>query len=505
MSSIEKFRELEEYSNRTGVDNYFFKEELELLLGNCVGKTLGFLDRRNVFSKTEGKPKITGIAGDVVEQSILGLKQNSRQEADLVVDEKAIELKTTGLLIDTKNGGYKAKEPCTITAVSIGSIENEKFPTSAFWHKANSILFVYYLYSKKPPVPSWEYSDFKVISYQFYIPSVNDRLRMVNDWTIVRDFLNEARKKDKPEEEYPKLSTIARTELVVLDIAPKYPNPPRFRIKQKYMTVIVKQHFGDRRNALEEIPEVFAGYEDVYHKLKEIADKDRGKNVEQLVQEYSIPVKEKISKSVTEQIVVRMFGGTASKIGKVELFSAFGLKAKSVAVNKNGGKTEDMKILPVDFDEVCSDTEFEDSQLYHYFADNKFVCVMFQEREYDSKGQAVFAKNEFLGFKVLTFEDTFIETEVRKTWDRIRHLIKYNELVDVIQKRKDGSVMYNKNGTVSTAPNFPKSEEGVIFLRGTGKDSSEKRLVINGIRMLYQNYWIKGTYITNELKDKELF
>lgn len=37
-----------------------------------VNKTLGQVDVNNVFARTITHPKITGIAGDVVEQSILG-------------------------------------------------------------------------------------------------------------------------------------------------------------------------------------------------------------------------------------------------------------------------------------------------------------------------------------------------------------------------------------------------------------------------------------------------
>ena len=44
---------------------------------------------------------------------------------------------------------------------------------------------------------------------------------------------------DNPEEGYPLLSTEVNPQLVVLDTAPKYPHPPRFRIKRAYFAVIV--------------------------------------------------------------------------------------------------------------------------------------------------------------------------------------------------------------------------------------------------------------------------
>ena len=71
-------------------ENSFKRADLELIFEACINKTFGELDRNSVFSKTINKPKITGIAGDVVEQSILGMRPNSKQEPDLVVDGSSV-------------------------------------------------------------------------------------------------------------------------------------------------------------------------------------------------------------------------------------------------------------------------------------------------------------------------------------------------------------------------------------------------------------------------------
>lgn len=56
----------------------FSRKELDEILSNVVGKTLGEADVNNVFARTIKHPKITGIAGDVVERSILGYPSGSR-------------------------------------------------------------------------------------------------------------------------------------------------------------------------------------------------------------------------------------------------------------------------------------------------------------------------------------------------------------------------------------------------------------------------------------------
>ena len=62
------------------------KKELIRRLSAYLGMTLGEADSNHVFDKTIKHPKITGIAGDVVEQSILGYPSDSDQRPDLIVD-----------------------------------------------------------------------------------------------------------------------------------------------------------------------------------------------------------------------------------------------------------------------------------------------------------------------------------------------------------------------------------------------------------------------------------
>lgn len=73
--------------------NVFSVEEVLELLDFIVGKTLGEVNRNNVFYKTENNPNITGIIGDVIEQSVFGYSAYVKQEADLLIDDKSVELK----------------------------------------------------------------------------------------------------------------------------------------------------------------------------------------------------------------------------------------------------------------------------------------------------------------------------------------------------------------------------------------------------------------------------
>ena len=100
----------------------FVRVELEEKLESVRNKTLGEVDTANVFAITETNPKVTGIAGDVIEQSILGYPPDSRQQPDILVDGVPTEVKTTGLRPAKQGKGLEAKEPMSITAVSLLSL-----------------------------------------------------------------------------------------------------------------------------------------------------------------------------------------------------------------------------------------------------------------------------------------------------------------------------------------------------------------------------------------------
>ena len=145
----------------------FSKSELERILSSVVGKTLGEADINHVFDKTITKPKITGIAGDVIEQSVLGYPGDSDKRPDLDVDGVLTELKTTGVRMPKrhekgKEDRLEAKEPVSVTAVSIGAIEDEVFENSAFLHKVQHLLFVFYEYESATAVAASAYAQFHI-------------------------------------------------------------------------------------------------------------------------------------------------------------------------------------------------------------------------------------------------------------------------------------------------------------------------------------------------------
>lgn len=491
----------------------FSRINLENILKNAVNKTLGEVDVNNVFSRTITNPKITGIAGDVVEQSVLGYPADSKKEADLLVDGVPTELKTTGIRVPKKDNGYiyEAKEPMSITAVSPETIVTEEFEQSSFWHKLEHMLLVYYHYDSPVTVKAADYANFFIKGYQFheFTPEERDILR--NDWLIVRDFIRQLQNDyADPQAEYPRLSSELRKQLMLIDTAPKWPNRPRFRLKRPAVSTLVQKHFGKN---LEQLNETYSSFKELDAELHKLTVKYKGKTIRELMQVLGIPIvlnnNGDVQKGISEQIVVRMFDGKSKKISKIELFTKVGLIPKTVVQTTKGTRTEDMKLFTINFDEWLSDTfeteegeiipmTFETSFVYNYFSEHQFLCILFEE----PSAEAPLLDNKFLGFKRLLIDDRVLNTEVRSTWERVRYLVKNNLLEDVPELKKDGTQKVGPvTGIPSSAPNFPKSKEANFFLKGTSQDASIKPLSINGVQMYNQQLWIKGSIVVKMLAD----
>ncbi|PEU11309.1 MULTISPECIES: MutH/Sau3AI family endonuclease [unclassified Bacillus (in: firmicutes)] len=481
----------------------FERKELNRILSNAVGKTLGDVDVNNVFTKTITSPKITGIAGDVVEQSILGYPADSDKNPDLIVDGIDTELKTTGIRNTKRKSDfiYEAKEPMSITAVSPQSITNEEFETSSFWHKLEHLLLVYYHYDSPETVPAAEYANFFIKGYHFHEFSEEDKEILKNDWLIVRDFIQHLKDTYKdPKTEYPRISSELRKNLMLIDTAPKYPNPPRFRLKRTTVSTIVQKHFGID---FEELDETYSTFNELDDELHRLTQKYKDKTVQELIDELDIDVKLNakgdVSKGVTEQILIKMFGGEATKLSKIDLFSKIGIIPKSVVQTKNGSRTEDMKLFQIDFEEWTDlDIPFEESFVYSYFNGQQFLCIMFEEPSSKTK----LLDNKFIGFKRLAIDEHVLENDIRIVWKEIRDLVNNNKLKEEpILDKKGIQRITPKTKLPMTAPNFPKSKNHSFFVRGSGTDASKKPFELNGISMYAQYLWMKGSIVVSMLKN----
>lgn len=521
-------------------DRKYTKAFVHDLLEGVKGKTLGEVDKSHQFARTDTNKKITGIAGDVIEQSVFGYERDSKQECDIEIDGVLTELKTTGVRVPksdlTKAKGkvgtaynvfLGAKEGISITGVTFEPTIQTDFLSSHFWEKSEHLLIVFYEYKSYKAVQASAYSDFPIVDYCYNSFSEEEQAKLRNDWEIVRDFLqniyNKYSDENERKEQLVGFTHVLRPNLLLIELVPGFKKKstgtyqkPRYRLKQTFVDYIVRGHFNKSRvNSEISLKESFSSFEQLDNRCHTLSAKYKGKTFVQL--KKTLGVETAISsKDFGAQCVLKMFSADCKKLNQISDFTKAGIIAKTITVTPSGGRTEDMKLSHIDFEEWSDkDMDFQDSDVYSYFCEHSFLCPVFCERgdmgkkrkseskeEYENRINRESEKTTFEGFKRFAFDNEFIENEVKRMWEDSRNLIFQNKLKWEFTLDRNGKKIQNKSGSYRGAPNFPKSEDYNVFFRGGENDSHEeaRSVVINGVHMLPQFFWIKGSYIADKLK-----
>lgn len=331
--------------------NHSFSErDIRQRFGDIVGHTVAEVDSVGVLAASSAS-RNKGRIGAIIEQSVLGYPADSDRRPDILIDGQPWEVKATGL-VEGARGGWRAKEPMSITAVAPEDIVTESFTTSAFWHKAARLLVVYYLYVRPGRGVAVEYAGFEFKGYDLHTWREVDRCRLEADWTVVREFVRTAPEGDV-DAEMPNLSTLINPQLLYLDTSPKWPNRPRFRLKASLVTQMARERLDDGMHMIPD-QDGLSSMGALRAHLRGLTDNCVGQTLKDLAAQFDLPIKTKSgreNKPLAEQVVVRLFTGHAGKISQVPLFAKAGLVFKTMTLTPTGGRTEDMKLNPsIDFD-----------------------------------------------------------------------------------------------------------------------------------------------------------
>ena len=447
------------------------KEEIEKISEEVVGKTFGELGE---FKYNLDDFNYKGGMGVLMEENVFQYDANNDATPDFY--EAGIELKVTPIK-KNKNGTYSAKERLVLNIINYMEEYKNTFETSSFWHKNENLNLMFYLWEEGIPR-----SDYKIIKHLLYTYPEEDLLIIKQDWEVI---VNKIRNGLAHE--------ISEADTLYLGACTKGANKESVReqpfseilakqraycLKTSYMTNLV------RTKVMDEYTESLISAEELhnktfeeslYYKIKSFI----GKSKTELIKKFGLNPK---SKDVIERIFAKMLG-IKGKVNDTDEFQKANITCKTIRVNGNNTITESMSFPAFKYKEIILE-EWETSTLRNTFSENKYLFVIFKEKN-----------NEFYfsGIKLWNMPLSILDTDVKSVWDKT---------VEVI---KSGNIVKSVGRTRKT--NFPGMKENdVAHVRPHGRDANDVFELpvadkLTGSKIYTKHcFWLNNKYIETIIK-----
>lgn len=414
-----------------------------------------------------------GAIGTVIEESWFGYSPNNEAEPDF--PEAGVELKVTPYV--RGRNGIRAKERLVCNMINYMEEHSKTLPTSAFWHKCNTMLLMSYEHLVDQPKGNFTIDEAVLFSFPEEDMPIIER-----DWTIIMEKVRSGRAHEISEGDTMYLAACTKG----ADSSSVKPQPfsnimaksRAYSLKSSYMTMILNKYiFGDSVSTrIIKDPSLLreSSFEEY---VTNTVSKFYGMTQNELKSLFGI---ESTAKSINERLLAKMLG-ISGHIANTEEFQKANIIPKTIRVQRNGTIKESMSFPTFDFIKLSQEEEWEESEFYDYLAPTKFMFVIFVERE---DGEYAFNRIQFWNIPADDLD------EVGRVWRR------------TVEAIRNGVVLTPTAQGIKN--NLPKSTEShVAHVRPHGKDASDTLPLPDGRCMTKQCFWLNRSYIAEQIKKGE--
>ena len=467
-------------------------QDIENYAKRLIGKTFYdilreyFKDNELELEKTFNKNKNKGKLGNLIEEYYFYYKPNSNPNPDFL--KANTELKVTPY-IKNKNGELKAKERLVIGMIPNDNPIETDFEKSHVLEKLQLILLILYFHDKNKD--KLDYSIDFVKLFSILGESCKKDLEIIKkDYQIIVDKIisGNAHKLSEGDTNYLGACTKGSTAKKSLrkQYYGKIPAKRRaFSLKQSYMSYVLNTYIVGNVSTYDSIvkEDEAVYFEDVV--LKKIYE-NTGLTIEELCKKYNIENKPKHVNSI---LIYRMLG---VKSENAEEFEKANIEIKTIRVEKNNRTKESMSFPAIKIKKFVNEN-FENSEIYNFFSEKKFLFVVFKKNETD--------EYQLTGAKFWNMPIDELETVGMMEWNLYRN--KFKKGVNFkIEKQKDGKIIVrndlpkkSETKIFHLRPHARKSKyviNGREYGNGNCKDADE---LPNGDKMTKQSFWLNNGYI----------
>ncbi|WP_218184520.1 Sau3AI family type II restriction endonuclease [Pelistega indica] len=276
-------------------------------------------------------------------------------------------------------------------------------------------------------------------------------------------------------------------------LQPQFYNPHQlakrraYSLKQSYMTFVLNNYVFKQSDEYESIFKpnelVTSSFDDEIEKKLSFY---YGMDEQSLYQRFDLLSSS--AKQKNKMLVNRMLGinTDAAEFRKANII------VKTIRVQKNGLPKESMSFANVPIVDFMSN-EFDDSQIYQFFEEARFLFVIFNEND---EGKYILRKSMFWNMPL-----TDLENIVKKEWQRYKTIllegVKFTftprKIINNLPNKKDTRVFHLR----PRARNAAYIIDGVKYGRGEERDMDT---LPNGDKMTAQCFWLNNDYIASVIR-----
>lgn len=413
-----------------------------------------------------------GHFGDLVEQYVFGMKNNSRSEADFNI--AGVELKTTPLKNHPKKR-FVAKERLVFSMINYDKIIDEEWETSSFLKKNSVLMLLFYLYLQGQSPLDYEF-EFAHLLNLLEDLSIEDAAQIRQDWeTIVAKIRRgEAHLLSEGDTFYLGACTKAKNSSVVRDQPrSRIPAKPRaFSLKQTYLNYLIQKKLLGKDVDVDSIYKGVLKSKTLEEVVQDKFRKYIGMTDNQIMHELGWRTNTQ-PKSYKRLLVNRILTGTGSN--KVEELEKANVTMKVVTLESSGTLRESISFPAFDYKDLVTQIWYDEdsermSDFHAALEMKKFLFVVFQKNK--GSDDIVLKKAVFWNFPMADLD------EAEKVFD---------ETISCINE-----------GRYEDLPKM--TESSVAHVRPHGADGNDTIETPQGTQEMKKSFWLNAKYIQAALE-----
>lgn len=413
------------------------RQEIEIISKSAIGKSINDILNEKAITIEDKKDNDflnKGGLGQMVEQVLFGLQTNNDSEPDFT--KAGIELKVTPYK-KLKDGKLSAKERLVLNIIDYMNEYKNKFQSSHFWFKNNTIQLLWYLWE-----PNKNIKDLKITHEKLLELAKNEDLKQIEeDWKFIINKIKDGKAHEISEADTMYLAACskgANANSLRKQPFSEIPAMQRaFCFKNSYMTQLVRKYIGNYSDVEKILKKTTASFNEF---VTTIVNKYKDMSQKELMKEFNL---NSSAKNINSILISRMFN-VKINLRETEEFQKANIIPKTVRIEENGSIKESISFPAFKFTEIINQN-WETCYLKKELETTKYMFFVFKKDKDDYI---------FKGIKLWNMPQIDIETSVMDMWKKTYNTIKSGNIVRYIKdgKRKTNFVGISKNDVCHVRP-----------------------------------------------------